>query len=146
MRPITPSSGTNRRVAMRIFIATAVAASISLPAFAQTQRTQPSASATAPTESSTSATSATTANDFVDPFYSAVTPTETTNPRAPALGDQDRAKLRIEAKGYSNISGLAKGQPRNLARRSDNERWQIRRRYPRFRGQYLLWARTVPTA
>jgi hypothetical protein len=98
----------NRRVAVRIFIATAVAASICLPAFAQTQRTQPSASSTAPTESSTSATSATTDNYFVDPFYSAIMPTETTNPQAPALGDQDQAKLRIEAKGYSNISGLQK--------------------------------------
>ena len=112
---------------MRILIVElAVAASISGPAFAQTQPTRPSAYATTPTMPSAFATSAINPcyssfnptspcyTGTMFPSYSAITPSEPperTNrqalPGADTLND-DQAKLRIEAKGYSNVSGLQK--------------------------------------
>lgn len=112
---------------MRILIAAAVAASMTGPAFAQTQPTRPSAYATVPTMSSVFATSAINpcSSSFnpaspcysgtIYPSYSAITPTEPpnrTNREAALLGsnslNEDQAKSRIEAKGYSNVSGLQK--------------------------------------
>jgi hypothetical protein len=111
---------------MRMFIAAAVAASITGPAFAQTQPTRPSAYATIPTMHSawaTAARSPCSANGSFNPTsscytgtmypsYSAITPTESPNgtnrqPGAESL-NEDQAKLRIEAKGYSNVFGLQK--------------------------------------
>jgi hypothetical protein len=113
---------------MRILIAAAVAASITGPTFAQTQPTSPSAYATIPTMPSAFATSA------LNPCYSGMNPTSpcysgteypsysattlpesfpnTTKPRTAELGanslNEDQARSRIEAKGYSNISVLQK--------------------------------------
>jgi hypothetical protein len=128
----------------RHLIAAAVTASISLPAFAQTQPTRPSAYATIPTLPSAFPTSPLSPcypsfrreyrfgylnrNRFgyfnptspcysgtIYPSYSAVTPFEF--PHGPSLQaalqgasrlNEAQAKLRIEAKGYSNVSGLHK--------------------------------------
>ena len=115
--------GVNVRI---LIVALAVAASIIGPAFAQTQPTRPSAYATVPTMPSAFATSAINPcrssfnptspcyTGTMYPSYSAITPSESpdrTNrqalPGADSLND-DQAKLRIEAKGYSNVSGLQK--------------------------------------
>jgi hypothetical protein len=110
---------------MRILIVTAVAASITGSAFAQTQRTGPTAYPTIPTISSAHATSAISPCysptnptspcyfDSMNPSlysYSAMMPIETTNPLAAVLpaSSLNQAKLRIKAKGYSNISELQK--------------------------------------
>ena len=112
---------------MRILIVPAIAALITTSAFAQTQPTRPSAYPTAPTMPSAWAT--TSINPCRSPFnptspcysgtiypsYSAVPPFEfpgMTNSKTASEGadslDEDQAKLRIEAKGYSNVSGLQK--------------------------------------
>jgi len=111
---------------MRIFIAAAVVASMTGPAFAQTQPTRPSAYATAPTMPSAFATAAISPcyssfnptspcyTGTMYPSYSAIAPIEfpnRTNPQALPGADslnEDQAKLRIEAKGYSDVSGLQK--------------------------------------
>jgi hypothetical protein len=112
---------------MRIFIAAAVVASITGPAFAQTQPTRPSAYATSPTLPSAFATSAISPcyssinptspcySGNMYPSYSAIMPIESsarTDSQAALPGadslTEDQAKLRIEAKGYLNISGLQK--------------------------------------
>jgi hypothetical protein len=111
---------------VRILIAAVVAASIVGPAFAQTQPTRPSAYATTPTMPSAFATSAINPcyssfnptspcyTGTMYPSYSAITPSESpsrTNRQALPGADtlnEDQAKLRIEAKGYSNVSGLQK--------------------------------------
>jgi hypothetical protein len=122
---------------MRILIAAAIVASIAGPGFAQTQRTRPSAYATAPTQPSAFPTAAInpcssgpsleqrdrrssfnptspcyTGTQY--PSYSAIAPFEFPKepnrqilPGANSL-NEDQAKLRIEAKGYSNVSGLQK--------------------------------------
>jgi hypothetical protein len=116
---------------MRIIVMAAVAASISTSAFAQTQPTRPSAYATTPTMPSAFATSSInpcrSSSSFnptspcysgtIYPSYSAVPPFEFPNKAnsknasasegADSL-DADQAKSRIEAKGYSNVSGLQK--------------------------------------
>jgi hypothetical protein len=121
----------------RILIVVAVAASIIGPACAQTQPTRPSAYATAPTMPSAFPTAPInpcysgrsleqperrssfnpTSPCYTGtryPSYSAIEPFEfpkATNrqalPGANSL-NEDQAKLRIEAKGYSNVSGLQK--------------------------------------
>jgi hypothetical protein len=113
---------------MRIFIVAAVAASITGSAFAQTQPTRPSAYATFPTMHSAFATAAIspcypyasfnpTSSCYTGtayPSYSAIEPFEFPNrANRPALPgsdslNEDQTKLRIEAKGYSNVSGLQK--------------------------------------
>ena len=122
---------------MRILIAAAIAASIFGPAWPQTQPTRPSAYATAPTQPSAFPTAAInpcysgpsleqrdrgssfnptspcyTGTEY--PSYSAIEPFEFPKepnrqilPGANSL-NEDQAKLRIEAKGYSNVSGLQK--------------------------------------
>jgi len=111
---------------MRILIVAGIAASMTGPAFAQTQPTRPTAYATAPTMRLAFPTAAInpcyssfnptspcyTGNKY--PYYSAITPTEILNtpnrqttPGADSL-NEDQAKLRIEAKGYLNVSGLQK--------------------------------------
>jgi hypothetical protein len=114
---------------MRILIMAAIAASITTSAFAQTQPTRPSAYATTPTMPSAFATSSINPcrssfnptspcySGTIYPSYSAVPPFEFPNKAnsknasasegADSL-DADQAKSRIEAKGYSNISGLQK--------------------------------------
>lgn len=110
---------------VRILIVAVVAASIPVPALAQTQPTRPTAYATAPTMRSAWATSSInpcrssfnptspcyTGNIY--PYYSAVPPFEfsdKTNSEAASEGanslNEDQANSRIEAKGYSNVSGL----------------------------------------
>jgi hypothetical protein len=93
------------------------------PVCAQTQPTRPSAYATAPTWSSAFATSALSPcyasrnptspcySGTAYPSYSAIMPSElpkkTNSPGANSL-NEDQVKLRIEAKGYSNVFGLQK--------------------------------------
>jgi hypothetical protein len=101
-------------------------------ALGQTTRTNPSASSTIPTIPSSSSTSTASpcysSTNPTSPCYSATTnpsysavnpsysPTATTptvsnprNPEAPVHSfTSDQAKSRIEAKGYSNVSGLQK--------------------------------------
>jgi hypothetical protein len=112
---------------MRALIAVIVATSITGGALAQTQPTRPSAYPTMPTLTSAFVTSSLSpCRSSINPTspcytgtwypsYSAVTPTEIpnrTSPRADLLGanslDEDEAKSRIEAKGYSKISRLEK--------------------------------------
>ena len=113
---------------MRSLIAAAVVASIIVPAFAQTQPTRPSAYPTFPTMRSAFPTAALSPcprdssfnptspcySGTPYPSYSAVAPFEFPNPtNRPALPgsaslDEDQAKLRIEAKGYLNVSRLEK--------------------------------------
>jgi hypothetical protein len=114
-------------MAMRALIAAAVAASITGAAVAQTQPTSPSAYATLPTLSSAFPTSAISPcyssinptspcySGSPYPSYSAIAPIEfpiTANPKVALLGadslNEQQAKSRIEAKGYSNISALQK--------------------------------------
>jgi hypothetical protein len=112
---------------MRTSLAAAVLALIAGPALAQTQPTSPSAYATSPTIRSAYPTAALSPcysgtnptspcySGTEYPYYSAITPPESlpnrTNPQA-APGadslDEDQAKSRIEAKQYSNVSGLQK--------------------------------------
>jgi hypothetical protein len=111
---------------MRILIAAAFFASMTgLPAFAQTQPTRPSAYATTPTLPSAFATAALspcyphasfnpTSSCYTGTrysSYSALEPSEFPNreglPGGESL-DETQARLRIEAKGYSNVSGLQK--------------------------------------
>ena len=111
---------------MRILIAAGVVVPMTGPAFAQTQPTRPSAYATPPTISSAFPTAAInpcyssfnptspcyTGNMY--PSYSAITQVEVPNrtDEKPLWGanslSEDQAKLRIEAKGYLNVSGLQK--------------------------------------
>jgi hypothetical protein len=112
---------------MRILIA-AVVSMTAWHAFAQTQRTYPTAYPTAPTFPSAFATAAInpcyphasfnpTSNCYTGtayPSYSAIEPFQFPGrinrqalPGAESL-DEDQAKLGIEAKGYSNVSGLHK--------------------------------------
>jgi hypothetical protein len=119
---------------MRMIVAAAVAAWMIDPTFAQTQPTPPSAYRTFPTMRSAWATAPLspcygygrrhrwssfnptspcyTGTPY--PFYSAFEPFEFPNPiNRPALPgsaslDEDQAKLRIEAKGYLDVSGLEK--------------------------------------
>jgi len=113
---------------MRILIAAAAVASMTGPAFAQTQPTRPSAYATFPTMRSAFPTAALSPcprdssfnptspcySGTPYPSYSAVAPFEFPNPtNRPALPgsaslDEDQAKLRIEAKGYLDVSRLEK--------------------------------------
>jgi hypothetical protein len=119
---------------MRIIVAAAVAASIIDPTFAQTQPTRPSAYATFPTMQSAWATAPLSPcygngrryrwssfnrtspcySGTPYPFYSAIEPFEFPSPtNRPALPgsaslDEDQAKLRIEAKGYLDVSDLEK--------------------------------------
>jgi hypothetical protein len=111
----------------RILIMAVVAASTTVPAFAQTQPTRPSAYPTTPTMRSAWATSAINPcyssfnrtspcySGTIYPSYSAVVPFEfpnKTNSKAASDGanslNEDQAKSRIEAKGYSDVSGLQK--------------------------------------
>jgi hypothetical protein len=111
---------------MRMLIAAAVAASITGPAFGQTQPTRPSAYSTAHTMPSAFATAANSPcyphasfnptsrcySGTSYPSYSAIEPFEFPNNREALPGaeslNEDEAKLGIEAKGYSNVSGLQK--------------------------------------
>jgi hypothetical protein len=114
---------------MRSLIAAAVVvASMTELAFAQTQPTRPSAYATFPTMRSAFPTAALSPcprdssfnptspcySGTPYPSYSALGPFEFPNPtNRPALPgsaslDEDQAKLRIEAKGYLDVSGLEK--------------------------------------
>jgi hypothetical protein len=115
---------------VRVLIAAIVAASITAPAFAQTQPTHPSAYATAPTMPSAFATSSINPcsgryssfnptsscySGTIYPSYSAVPPFEFPNETKSVATSQgsntlneDQARSRIEAKGYSNVSGLQK--------------------------------------
>jgi hypothetical protein len=113
---------------LRTLVLAAVAASIIGPAFGQTQPTRPSAYATAPTMPSAFATAPINPcyarssynptspcySGTAYPSYSAIEPFEfpsTTNRQALPGADslnQDQAKLRIEAKGYLDVSGLQK--------------------------------------
>ena len=113
---------------MRTFLTAAVLALVAGSALAQTQPTGPSAYATSATISSSYPTSALSPcysgtnpsspcySGTEYPSYSAVTPPELfpnmTNPRIAELGanslNEDQARSRIEAKGYSNISGVQK--------------------------------------
>jgi hypothetical protein len=77
------------------------------------------------------------------PSYSAVPPFEF--PRSqefkPNLQganslNETQAQQRIEARGYSKVSGLKKDN-RGIWR-ADFERWQTRRSHPRFGGKYLF--------
>jgi hypothetical protein len=120
----------------RILIAMVAAASIAVPAFAQTQPTRPSAYATFPTMRSAWATAALNPcypsygyrgplpgyfnpsspcySGTIYPSYSAVAPFEfpKSNPKAMSKGSdslyQDEAQLRIEEKGYSDVTNLDK--------------------------------------
>jgi hypothetical protein len=124
-------------VSARKLITVAIAASINLPAFAQTQPTRPSAYPTARTMFSAFATSALSPcypsfgyrhhrlgyfnrtspcySGTIYPSYSAVMPFEfphrqglqATLQGASRLNEA-QAKARIEAKGYSRVSGLHK--------------------------------------
>jgi hypothetical protein len=113
---------------MRNFIVAAVATSITGSVFAQTQPIRPSAYATIPTIHSAFATAAIspcypsasfnpTSSCYTGtayPSYSAIEPFEfhngTNRPALPGSDslNEDQTKLRIEAKGYSNVSGLQK--------------------------------------
>jgi hypothetical protein len=114
---------------MRILIVVAVATSIFGPACAQTQPTRPSAYATVPTMRSAFPTAPINPcyrgssfnptspcySGTMYPSYSAVEPFEfpkKTSPEATLPGanslDEGQAKSQIEAKGYSNVSGLQK--------------------------------------
>jgi Peptidase propeptide and YPEB domain len=114
---------------VRTFLTAAVLALVAGPALAQTQRTAPFAYRTSPTDTSAYQTSALSpcysGTNRTSPCYSgtaylsysAITPLEEslpkrTKPQAGAPGtdslNEDQAKSRIEAKGYSNISGLQK--------------------------------------
>jgi hypothetical protein len=113
---------------MRMLIAAAVAASITGPAFGQTQPTRPSAYTTAHTMPSAFATAALSPcsphasfnptsgcySGTSYPSYSAIGPFELPNRTngqtlsgAESL-NEDQAKLRIEGKGYSSVFGLQK--------------------------------------
>ncbi len=111
---------------MRFLIVAGVVVSMTGPAFAQTQPTRPSAYATSPTFRSAFPTAAInpcyssfnptspcyTGNMY--PAYSAITPadvpsrTDGQTLQGANSFNEDQAKLRIEAKGYSNVSGLQK--------------------------------------
>jgi hypothetical protein len=113
---------------MRTFVAaTLLPALIASPALAQTQPTSPSAYATSPTIASAYSTSPLNPcysgfnptspcySGTEYPSYSAITPLEsfpnTINRQAAPGADslnRDQAKSRIEAKQYSNVSGLQK--------------------------------------
>jgi hypothetical protein len=111
---------------MRILFAATVVASMTQSAFAQTQPTRPSAYATGHTMPSAFATAALNPcyssfnptspcyTGTMYPSYSAITPNEfpdRTNRQALPGADslnEDQAKSRIEAKGYSNVFGLQK--------------------------------------
>lgn len=112
---------------MRIFIAAAVVASMTGSAFAQTQPTRPTGYATVPTMPSAYATTAINPcyssfnpngscyTGTIYPSYSAITPAEIPirkNQQVALLGadslNEDQAKVRIEGKGYLDISGLQK--------------------------------------
>jgi hypothetical protein len=112
---------------MRTFLTAALLASIAGPALAQTQPTSPSSYATTPTIRSGYSTSPLNPcysgtnptspcySGTEYPSYSAITPLEpfpnSTNRRAAPGADslnEDQAKSRIEAKQYSNVSGLQK--------------------------------------
>jgi hypothetical protein len=120
---------------MRTLIAAALAISITGSAFAQTQRTYPSAYATIPTYRSSFATSSLNpCRSSINPtspcysggpypIYSAI-PTELLSPpkpKAPSLGagklDEEKAKSLIKEKGYQEISELHK-DPRGIWRGS----------------------------
>jgi hypothetical protein len=114
----------------RNFIAVIAVTSIAVPAFAQTQRTFPSAYPTFPTMRSgwpTAPLSPCPKYGFnptspcysgkIYPSYSAIQPfglPSEQNPKAPPPGseslDKDQALLRIGAKGYLDIYGLEKDQ------------------------------------
>ena len=111
---------------MRVFIAAAVLAAMTGPAFAQTQPTRMTAYATAPTRFAAYATAAISPcyssfnrtspcyTGTAYPSYSAIGPPEPPNqPKQQALPgadslNADEAKSRIAAKGYLDISGLKK--------------------------------------
>jgi hypothetical protein len=115
-----------RGMNLRILVMVALAVSIIGPAFGQTQPTRPSAYATAPTMPSAFATAPINPcyarssynptspcySGTAYPSYSAIEPFEfpnTTNRQALPGADnlnEDQAKLRIEAKGYLNVSRL----------------------------------------
>jgi len=107
--------------------AVALAASIAVPAFAQTQPTRPSALATLPTMHSAWATAPLSPcrsyglnptspcySGTIYPGYSAATPFEFPKEKslrvAPSADNvnEDQAKSQIEAKGYRNVSKLEK--------------------------------------
>jgi hypothetical protein len=119
----------------RNLIVAAVTASISLPVFAQTQRTRPSAYPTVRTLFSAFPTSALSPcypsfrrghhwlgyfnptnpcySGTIYPSYSAVMPLEFPHKASLLAGlqganrlNEAQAKLRIEGRGYSNVSGL----------------------------------------
>jgi len=117
--------GVNSAVYMRRAVMAVVAGSISASAFAQTQPTRPSAYATAPTMPSAFATSSINPcrspfnptspcySGTIYPSYSALPPLEfpeKSKSKGASEGarslDEDQARLRIEAKGYSKISQL----------------------------------------
>jgi Peptidase propeptide and YPEB domain len=116
---------------MRTLLTAAALALVAGSALGQTTRTNPSASSTIPTIPSSPSTSPTSpcysatnptspcysATNPGSPYYSATTPyssttpagssPNTTNQQAPVHSlTEDQAKSRIEAKGYSNVSGL----------------------------------------
>jgi hypothetical protein len=114
---------------VRAFVAAAVLALVAGPVLAQTQRTGPSAYPTSPTDTSADPTSALSPcysgtnrtspcySGTAYPSYSAITALEESLPKPakPQAGvpgadslNEDQAKSRIEAKGYSKISGLQK--------------------------------------
>jgi hypothetical protein len=114
---------------MRILIAAAVFPLMAVPpAFSQTQPTRPSAYATTPTLHSAFATAALSpcypnvsfnptsscytgtryaSYSALEPFESHTKTDQEARPGAESL-DETQARLRIEAKGYSNVSGLQK--------------------------------------
>jgi hypothetical protein len=85
---------------MRTFLTAAVVALAAGSALGQTRPTDSSASPTLPTESSAIATPATTETSPSSTFQAPV--------RGADIPEEDQAKSRIEAKGYSNVSGLQK--------------------------------------
>ena len=113
---------------MRALIGPAAVLLMTVPAFAQTQPTRPSAYATFPTMPSALPTAALSPCYSYSSFnptsscytgtpyrsYSAIEPFKFPNPtNRPALPgsaslDEDQAKLRIEARGYLNVSRLEK--------------------------------------
>ena len=111
---------------MRALIAAAVVASMTAPAFAQTQPTRPSAYPTAPTMPSAFATAPLnpcrssfnpTSPCYTGtryPSYTAIGPPDYSNPTKQQASpgadslNEDEAKARIEAKGYLAVSGLQK--------------------------------------
>ena len=113
---------------MRALLTVAVLATVAGSALGQTQRTSPSVYPTSPTISSAYPTSAISPcysstnptspcySGTMYPSYSAIMPLESLpqNPREALLGakslDEDQAKSRIEARRYSNISGLRKDE------------------------------------